>query len=149
MSISLRQAIFQTAAFIESNPNRYDWFRGFVSNDRKPGDCGSPLCALGWLAVHAKRNDLSIACRISNELLKITDTEFYNRMDSLCPSRVPYGSWATIESWRRIPADCAATLRAYANRYHPAEPSKALVRYSGQELALNILRGEIKIPVEA
>lgn len=120
--MNLYQAILLAADHIERNPGEFN----FNTCDLPDGPgCGTPGCALGWIGVFggAKERGNGLYCGIAlvaftdysggfesigthNPLMKITQSEFYDRMDAL------------VGSWKENAADCARALRLYANKYH-------------------------------
>ena len=55
--MNLRNAILQAADTIEQNPSLFE----FTSVQRPDPECGTPACALGWIAAYAPelRGDLA------------------------------------------------------------------------------------------
>ena len=100
--MNARQAILRAANSIEKYP---DLFR-FSSTDLPQPECGSPGCALGWIAFHASKS----AMHQYREVLDISNSKiFYLRLHRLC------GGF----KWKRSATVCSSTLRLYANKYHP------------------------------
>lgn len=117
--MNIRQAILLAADHIERNPQLFKF-----EKVRVPRDCGTPGCALGWIGYFMRltipfvgyentSTDVAIAMGLPERHGKGAFTNsgiFYDRMDSLRET-----------TWMRCPMECAKTLRAYANRFHPAE----------------------------
>jgi hypothetical protein len=108
--MNIRDAILKAADHIESHPEEFD----FHSVDR-PG-CGTPGCALGWIGVFgevtkpAGRSWLGAV----SDYIAVDSVVFYQRMSELD------GYWTVFHD------SCARALRAYADKYHPAE-SRSLI----------------------
>ena len=116
--MNIRTATLKAADSIEQNPDNYL----FMSN-QKP-DCGTPGCALGWVGFHLgvaeNENGCSLYHLVVADVLGFiappdtfvyADRPFYGRMDDINNS---------IE-WRHSAKKCAAALRLYADKYHPAD----------------------------
>jgi hypothetical protein len=108
--LDIRAAFLAAADHIERHPDQFDFM-----SCAKPV-CGTPGCALGWVGsflgvepdperLFSYPEDVAIACGVSNFA-----AQFYNRMDKL-------GDF----DWSGNAAECANALRAYADKYHPAE----------------------------
>lgn len=107
----IRNAILKAADSIERHPGLFKWSSTRVANP----DCGTPGCALGWIAHY-------VGCAVwrqkggwnynalANAMGTDGDGEFYSRMSETFRSH----------SWRLDATDCASALRAYADKYHPA-----------------------------
>lgn len=115
----IRGAILRAADQIKSRPHLFNF-----GNCSIP-DCGSPGCAIGWCG--AELGLEGIINEASPILVGWADTspvphderwlgnqfcdqEFYDRMDSIGPA-----------NWRTNAHECARALRAYADKYWPAE----------------------------
>lgn len=109
--MDIRTAILKTADHVEHNPGEFNFWS--LSIPQRPG-CGTPGCALGWIATFMGRRDRKDGRleRTSRDFLRIAATTFYDRMDTLCGD----------DAWRRSASLCAATLRKYADKYYPAAP---------------------------
>lgn len=102
----MREAILKAADQIAATPHLFD----FHTVERPDLSCGTPGCALGWIGFFAGIKPEPTIVTATSEALGIDSMEFYERMDSCCDS----------EDWLDDPALCAAGLRAYADKYHPA-----------------------------
>jgi hypothetical protein len=112
--MNVREAILKAAATIEANPRAFD-FDGVVPVP----ECGTPGCALGWIALLAGVERLNVAGRIYWDHAQLStfleipggypDGIFYERMDKLAGY-----------AWHRSAELCARGLRLYADEYHPA-----------------------------
>lgn len=118
----IRDAILAAASHIERNPGEFDFMRSAPPSG--PG-CGSPGCAAGWIGAFHGSGLLTVEA-ISREVLGLTpeirdnsfltceaacEAAFYNRMDA---------AHGTPRDWMWSADLCAAALRAYADRWHPA-----------------------------
>jgi hypothetical protein len=107
--MNIREAILKAADHIERNPRDFNFDHAGI-----PDSCGSPGCAIGWIAyfadVMAKDSmlDEPPVTRICPELLGVGEGEFYTRMNNL-------GGLVWIDSGPQ----CASALRMYARKYHP------------------------------
>ena len=98
--MEIRQAILKAADSIEQHPELFNFH-----TTRMP-DCDTPSCALGWIALHAGKNEF----RGYRDVLNVrSGKEFYLRMRDL------HGGFG----WRHTAVDCANALRLYADKYHP------------------------------
>lgn len=101
--MNIRKAILKAADHIEANPKRFDF--DSVNVPRSPG-CGTPGCAIGWIAHFARvrsfREILPALVGIDSGLT------FYTRLDEY------------DYNWHKSAQVCAAALRYFADKYHPA-----------------------------
>ena len=106
----IREAILKAADSIEQNPTLFR----FSSVDI-PGECGSPGCALGWIAHHVGwvENGRRFLDGIASVMGEDSPEAFYTKMDDL-----EEGGW-----WGTSAYICAASLRLYADKYHPETDS--------------------------
>jgi hypothetical protein len=110
--MNIRQAILAAADHIERNPGEFRFHSVAI-----PGfpSCGTPGCAIGWIASFMGMKDSQWGKAFSvgdrKNILGLTDMEFYGRMDDL-----------TDCDWKVSPAICVIALRLYADKYHPAKP---------------------------
>lgn len=125
--IDVRTAILEAADYIEANPNYFDFMSVWTPKEHT---CGSPGCAIGWINHFANnRIGKTIGCSEEvNAVLGVTPDKFYKRMD---------GFLMFSSDWRYNAKYCARRLRRYANKFHPAKPSKELK--SGSEVAREIM----------
>ncbi len=113
--MNIRTAILKAADSIEQNPKMF-WFSSISTPD-----CGTPGCALGWVAYHIGEG---VLCGNSWDPWKLgrrlgilengkymAGIGFYHRMDKL------HGGY----DWKDSAPECAKALRLYADKYHPAE----------------------------
>ena len=101
---NLYDAIMKAANHIEMHPRRFDF--DSIKVPKKP-TCGTPGCAIGWVAHFGKFKFFDDAAEALGG-----DTTFYVRMNALDPP----GS-----NWMRGARECARTLRMYAEKYHAHE----------------------------
>lgn len=115
--MNIRDAILKAADHIEQNPLKFDFWASDI-----PTGCGTPGCALGWIAhfsgaqttcAHDSRwaAPVHVFCE---DFLGLHPEEFYEKIEDLS------------SEWRSDASACATGLRAYADKYHPAE-SRALI----------------------
>jgi hypothetical protein len=114
--MNIRDAILKAADWIEGHPRHFSF--GFI----KVPDCGSPGCAIGWIdhflnipAGALINGGCDPWVYENRSTLGVCDEKFYIRMDK-----------TGIINWRAYAKECAEALRLYADKYHPAEPSKEL-----------------------
>jgi len=112
------QAIMRAANYIERHPQEFNFRTTSIPDG--PG-CGSPGCALGWIAVFSDpeasyykspgypKDYRSIGAIAENALNCCSSLDFYFRMDAI------------ISKWREDPTACALGLRLYAEKYHGQE----------------------------
>jgi hypothetical protein len=118
--MNIRDAILKAADHIERHPSEFNFI--IPSIPAGPG-CGSPGCALGWIGSFAgmRGHYTDVAGKILGaenpiafyELL--TEAEGVKRVAHCDPGTYwTHGQW-----WLNAPA-CAAALRLYADKHHPA-----------------------------
>lgn len=102
-------AIMLAADHIEANPNLFDFEAVEIP------DCGTPGCALGWIAHFA--GITTDICDTSADFLGVADGHkwrsegaFYRRMRALAS-----------HNWINDSALCVKGLRLYAEKYHGDE----------------------------
>ena len=107
------EAIMKAADHIEAFPKEFRF--STTAQPSKP-NCGTPGCALGWIATFAgytsgrrsfgalARDLLKVPCDPSQD----GDQEFYNRMEALGGN----------SNWQIHASECARVLRLYAAEYH-------------------------------
>lgn len=109
--MNIHDVIMKAADQIDREPARFD----FGSVDFP--DCGSPACAIGWIAhfmgiMERQWNDVGGLNGITGRLeVGLGSHAFYLRMDCLCGG----------SHWRREAKECARALRLYAEKYHAQE----------------------------
>lgn len=112
--MSYRDDILWAADMIERHPEAYSWSSVDVPNHEAP-ECGSPGCALGWIAAHQEGREVGEPftlvrrgyVRESASPVGVHSLEFYGRMGAIEPR------------WKVDAKACAAALRRYADHYHP------------------------------
>lgn len=136
---SLYTAIMKAADHIERNPREFK----FHAID-KPNGCGSPGCALGWIAYFAGGDNYMDVARNVLNLPGDQSTgegsphfEFYRRLKNL-----EGGS----QKWMNSAGLCAHLLHLYAEKYHGHE--KPVPRNFAQEVYARVVSGE-QIPEDA
>ena len=102
-------AIMAAAASIEERPELFKFDTCQVPDIR----CGTPGCALGWIASHLGYDEWADNRDFFN-VIGVEDDAFYERMAEISGGE---------QLWMDDPTTCANTLRKYADRYHfaPAE----------------------------
>jgi hypothetical protein len=103
--MEIRAAMLKAADQIERAPDSFDFHSSNIPNDKS---CGTPGCALGWVAAFRfGQNDTAFWRERSFDLVvDCTAWTFYSRMDDF------------DADWAVDAARCAAALRAYADKYH-------------------------------
>jgi len=103
----MRDAILRAAYHIEHNPEQFD-FHGI---DR-PNNCDTPGCALGWIGFFANIDPSGVQCivKATATALGTSSAHFYDVMDTC----------AETSGWIDSAQLCAKGLRAYADKYFPA-----------------------------
>jgi hypothetical protein len=108
--VNIYDAIMKAADHINRNPSDFDFMR------YRPSKCGTPGCALGWISFFAKtpvddhhRGALPL---MGLDLSAMGAWNFYDRMHAL------------DEDWKDTAANCARTLRLYAEKHHGHEKPK-------------------------
>lgn len=114
--MNIRQAILRAANHIGRHPMEFD----FNSTETPSGPgCGTPGCAMGWLASF-------LGCDTGSwwkvdKALGCSTSEFYIRMDEMSGGGRPEEFGPYIPGrWRKSAAVCADALRLYADKYHPS-----------------------------
>lgn len=110
MSNEIRNAVLLAADHIEHFPSEFNFFSFEVPMERH---CGTPGCALGWVAhfLGHRGDDWT-------GLVGVGDTDFYERMDAFEGHDAEvFGTWG---KWSKSAPACAAALRRYADEYLPA-----------------------------
>lgn len=119
--MNLREPILQAADHIEQHPEEFS-FQSCCFPDEL--HCGTPGCAIGWIAFFALPRVRGTAPHeewfpdVANELFgdgPSADWHFYARMNELCEEK----DEEDIHHWMQNPTVCAATLRLYADKYYP------------------------------
>lgn len=133
----LRQAILSAADWIEKHPDEFDF--SSISIPDRPG-CGTPGCALGWIATFHGYHEFG-PIGIAQKIMGVPGAgyfseggegaiPFYDRMDEI----------AGEVNWRDAAKDCANTLRLYADKYHPA------AKLSGAKVCSQICQRSPQLP---
>lgn len=109
-SVTVKDAIYRAANFIESNQNQYDFF-----NTIKPNDCGSPGCVLGWIGYFYGTEE-KVAGEIAKEMFPnfnhpVPEMLFYDELSKI------RRSLGLDQAWQKDANIAAQCLREYANRY--------------------------------
>ena len=108
--MNIRTAILKAADSIERNPHLFSF--GSVAIPNK--DCGTPGCAIGWIAYHRKGDVIFGRSWLPHKTIGISDVQFYKRMINIYDGH----------KWKFSADECASTLRKYADKYHPAQNTK-------------------------
>lgn len=124
------QAVMAAADHIETNPKEFDFS---TYTQPKAPNCGTPGCALGWIATFGKVPSenffptSAVGCWDRLELSRfMRDSEFdersfYKRMNALAPALKNNNRyehcWQAQFVWTQDPKVCADTLRKYAQKY--------------------------------
>ncbi len=112
MSVTLRQAILSAADHIESHPETFDFPETCV-----PHDCGSPGCALGWIAFAVGRR--SGSCHTAVEDIGLGVDHFYETMNAL-NSQFEQRT-GDCSNWMDEATLCATLMREYAEKHYPVQ----------------------------
>lgn len=109
----IRAAIYRAADRIERNPKLWSFAKTSIP------DCGTPGCALGWIGVELgfeqRAGIFGVGVALYPELANIYTTpgnamsKFYDAMSDI--------DW----KWTSDAGVAAKTMRAYADKYFPAE----------------------------
>jgi hypothetical protein len=101
---SVHDAILLAADHIEQYPEEFNFHQSDIPSGKH---CGSPGCALGWIATFSGGIEAHASIASAAEAMGTNDWDFYARMDELVG-----------EEWSDEPALCAQGLRLYAQKYH-------------------------------
>ena len=113
--MNIRTAILKAADSIERHPELFDFDSTAIP------DCGTPGCALGWIAFHLgeyafntmphKWNTMKLgkALCLTDEASGINwaGLNFYRRLSCI------------VSGWKDDASLCAKALRLYADKFHP------------------------------
>lgn len=101
-----REVMLSTADFLQANPERYDFCQVVV-----PGSSGyhTKGCVLGWMAAISGCERAYSVTLMAEDLTGVDESSFFARLDTL----------SLI--WRQNPGAAARALRAYVEKYEPAE----------------------------
>lgn len=104
----MRHAILKAADQIEQTPEMFN----FMSTVKPDLSCGTPGCALGWIGFFANLKPQEYGGFVSETAtaLGVNASQFYDRMDDCAEDR----------EWIDSAQLCAKGLRAYADKYFPA-----------------------------
>jgi len=109
MSNKIRNAVLLAADHVEQFPSEFNFFSFEIPLKKH---CGTPGCALGWIA-----HFLGYQGEDWTNLVGVSDSEFYERMDALeGHDSETAGRWG---DWSRSADKCAAALRRYADKHLP------------------------------
>lgn len=130
-------AIMKAADHIERHPKHFDFWENDIPAST---DCGSPGCALGWIAAY-KGDEKLLSCAAQDLCLRelgVRAGEFYSAMSKLT---------ASYSDWRYSPAICAVGLRLYAAKYHaPAQqPPDWSAMAAAQTIATDALSQDARL----
>lgn len=114
--MNIRQAVLLAADKIERTPDVYK-FNAYKVPGADDGGCGTPACMLGWIALYAGQQAGEEVHTVCERLLGVGSTEFYARVRTVSGT-----GFCALLGAKEVPA----ALRAYADKYHPAE-SRALI----------------------
>lgn len=112
--MNIRQALISVANRFEDRPDLYDYTKSTTINGES--DIG---CLIAHTAVelgHRRRHQFEICRDVCDSLLGVSQNEFFQRLDDLVQTH----------AWNGNAALAIRALRAYADKYHPAE-SRALI----------------------
>ena len=112
--MNIFDAIMAAADHIEGNPAEFKFSSCQVPSR---AHCGTPGCALGWIACFYGKEPGRASYPFMPEFGLPSDAAFYDRMRTLArqspnPER---------KFWQEDAGLCAATLRLYAKHYHGHE----------------------------
>jgi len=119
--MNIRNTLLLAADSIEQNPNLFKW----RSTKNANINCGTPGCALGWIALYAELKEEWARCSDLEQFLGIrSSVQFYGRMNKIDTSR----------DWKRSAPVCAKALRIYADIHHPIShiPSSVRAIFEGE-----------------
>lgn len=125
--MNIREAILKAADWIEKNPHLYNFDRTRVP------DCNTPGCMVGWIG-HFMGYEPGTRCWQDGGAEQIVGVYwgiFCDRIKEFLDYR------GVDNSYTVCPIAAVKGLRAYADKYHPAEPSKELK--SGAEICRAII----------
>lgn len=105
--MNIREAILKAAAQLERRPDLFRWESCEIPSST---ECGTPGCALGWIAHFVGQSARKEGSEWRVGFVGVPDYEFYCRMKDLTGGN----------DWKRYAAECARGLRLYADKYHPA-----------------------------
>ena len=112
--MNTRQAILAAADHIEAEPHLYEFARTIVPENT----CGTPACALGWIAHFAGLPQQSME-EVSHLLFNMGQTEFYTRVSTVLGT--DYWCGYTDDGHDGDPELTAKGLRLYADKYYSEE----------------------------
>ncbi len=109
----MRSVILQAADSIEKFPDLFQFTSLDTPAPPEDGDCGTPGCALGWIAFHMgiKQTSALNGWSQSGEVYKALGI----KEDCCFPELVTID-----EYWARSPEHCARALRIFADLNFPA-----------------------------
>lgn len=106
--MNIRQAILRAADHIESYPAQFDFNQCAIPEDLS---CGTPGCALGWIAFFSGAIDACGLLEVTERLSMAEPSIFYRRMNQLDSENTG--------NWMYSAKVCARNLRLYADKHHP------------------------------
>lgn len=113
--MNIREAILRAADHIEMTPKRWDYWQTNV-----PSECGTPACAVGWIAYFVGGYQGKTFSQACEKVLGVTHETFWRRMTRVYCDEVMCGKSLGGLSAETI----VQLLRLYADKYHPAEQPK-------------------------
>lgn len=120
--MNIRQAILKAADHIEQNP---DHFR-YVSNDRPDAGCGTPGCMLGWIGIFLGMKEERYGGSWAAQVAKAIGTSHSSFVHGFVSVEAQARQLWVHEN-PNAHTNAAALLRIFADRYHPAAESRALI----------------------
>lgn len=102
--MNIRQAILRAADSIEAHPELF----AFGSIENPNPDCGTPGCAIGWIAHHMGVEDWPAHEDLIAYAMGLIPLRFYYRMEGI------------LEGWRDDATICSKALLLYADKCHPS-----------------------------
>jgi hypothetical protein len=101
--MSIREAILKAAHHVEMNPRDWDFYAGV------PSGCGTPGCAVGWVAFFLGHRADENVFSLCKKLFGVTHLEWWVRvMPKDTPKRIELTG-----------PELAIKMRAYADKYYP------------------------------
>jgi len=130
---TLRQAILQAADHLELHPETYDFMSVHIPS------CGTPGCVIGWVGYFLGVDPgkaIGGEFLYETPIMGVSSHIFYTRLDAFLQPR----------SWIVNASIAAATLRKYADLYHPEETQPEVQSYPEVRRELERIAAASKTP---
>lgn len=132
--MNVYDAIMKAADRIETDPSLFEYRQARVHG------CGSPACAIGWIAFCAGESEQEKWGALDERSIRLLGVDYWHtfevRMSSL------------VRRWTLNASDCATALRAYAAKYHAPKIPKRSDSELVSALMARVTSGE-RIPEDA